>query len=153
MTTAAAQLRVERGCNLGPGRPWIGSKQSLGRHDDARQAVSALRGIGFDQGSTDGRIQAGGGFHVSAFYRARREGTRIRGLAIDEHAAGAALLDSAPEFGCHFAHGWASQDVEERHVAFAVVELRGFAIEPEPDHPWDRSELLHSMSNGKRGFV
>src|SRR5262245_52240560 len=95
-------MRIERRGNFAAARLWIASQQCRGRNQDARQAIAALAGLLGEERLLQ-RVQravvrealdCGDGATGDGRQLAR---ARVRGLAVDQHHAGAALLGAATE--------------------------------------------------------
>src|SRR5499425_2915123 len=94
----------ERAANLRVARFGVAIEQRLGRDDDARDAVSALRRLFLDEGALQ-RVQVCGGADplergdAAAGECLHRLTARIDRLAVDDNLASAALLEAAAELG------------------------------------------------------
>src|SRR6266545_4724132 len=102
MRAAAAEMRVERGRDVGTARPWIAREQRRRRYQDAGEAIAALAGLLVEERlpqrvqrvvrpePLDGRDGAAG-------EACDLPAAGIRRLAVDQYHAGAALLGAAAE--------------------------------------------------------
>ena len=121
-------------CDFCACRMRIGSEQRLCGHDDAWQAVTALRGIGFDQGLSHRCVQASRGFYMAVLYCAGWQGAAIDWRAIHQDPAGTALLQAAAEFGCHVADRRAAEGIDQWCVTFLFADLHVMSVELEGGH-------------------
>ena len=102
MRAAAAQIELELGPDLRIGRFGIPLQQGLGAHHHAGDAISALRRLLLDEGALDrrrrlDRPEAFQGGDLLAFQQDQRRDAGQYGFAVDDHGAGAALTEAAPE--------------------------------------------------------
>src|SRR5271155_2075333 len=129
MAAAAAQIGFEPGANLGVAGMRISLQQRLRPHHHAGNAVTALRRLRLDEGLLDRR---GLVLRAEPFERRdllageqydRRHAGKDR-LAIDQHRAGAALAESAAEFG-GVELELAAQHVKQRRAWIGIHVMLG----------------------------
>src|SRR5262249_7721137 len=102
MRAAAAEMGLEPSLNLGIARLRLFLQQSMRAHHHARDAIAALRGLDFDEGTLDWRRL---GRRAEPFQRRdlslgeerNRRHTGEDRFAIDQDRAGAALAEPAAE--------------------------------------------------------
>src|SRR5712671_7672004 len=142
MRTAPADVVVERQRDLTARRRRVAVEERLGGDEDAGQAIAALARLLVEKGllqrmrplrgaepldrqhslADDGRDGPTAGFHR---------------LALDQHHAGAALLETAAEF-CAGEAEMVAQDVEQRRVRIGgdarrlAVHREGYRLHPCP---------------------
>src|SRR5580693_2082396 len=102
VSAAPAQIIPERFARLGFGRMSIDLQQRFGRHDHAVEAIAALRGLRVNESLLHGigmfaRAKTFEGYDVAPGATIDRNDARARGLAVDQHRAGAAFAQAAAE--------------------------------------------------------
>ena len=118
MGAAAAEMPVERVDDLGARRLGVAVEQRLGGHDDAGQAVAALAGLLVEEGLLQRmqlvrRAEPLDGGHAAAGDRAGLARAGEDRLAVDQHHAGAALLQPAAVARAHQAE-MVAQGLQQR---------------------------------------
>ena len=102
MGTATTQVRHERGADCVLVRPGLAPQQTRDRHHQSGRAVTALRRAGIDERLLyrTGTLWASQSLHrldLPSGEPGRGLHTAHHGLPVDEHGAGAALLEAAAD--------------------------------------------------------
>src|SRR5262245_40810097 len=124
MRAAAAEMGLEPSLNLGIARLRLFLQQSMRAHHHARDAIAALRGLDFDEGTLDwSRLgRRAEPFQRRDLYLGEERNWRHTGedrFVIDQDRAGAALAEPAAELrGVEFQ--LVTQHVKERRARIDV---------------------------------